>query len=197
MMLIQKLTMLNHRGCTHGCCCCCLLQEAYLKLVDELRCAEESEDDEAVFARKNTKRFRKAEQLLAPTLLQPPQQQASSSQQRPAQHKRAPTAPQPAGSSPHAVLPPEAQHRYNQHLKGTGTTPLRRQQKPPRPQQQQQPQLLTAQQQQQQSGGWQPSSEGFKGVGGLDDAKRQLREMVLMPLTYPDLYKHLGIQPPR
>jgi hypothetical protein len=69
---------------------------------------------------------------------------------------------------------------------------LKRPVRHPQPQQPQPPP-----QQQQQHAGWQPSAEGFKGVGGLEDAKRQLREMVLMPLTYPDLYRSLGIHPPR
>jgi SpoVK/Ycf46/Vps4 family AAA+-type ATPase len=161
---------------------CACMQEAYLGLVDELQRGEESEDDEAVFARKNVKRLRKAEQLLAPTLLHPPA--AKKRQQPQPQHAQQPAAPSAQ------QLPPEAQERYLQHMHQTAQ--LRQQQKKLiRPQQQ------PPQRQQQQHEGWQPSSEGFKGVGGLDDAKRQLREMVLMPLTYPDLYKSLGIHPLR
>lgn len=38
---------------------------------------------------------------------------------------------------------------------------------------------------------------GFAAIGGLGDVKRQLREMVLMPLMYPEVMKQLGIKPPR
>eukprot|EP00884_Botryococcus_braunii_P015398 jgi/Botrbrau1/2541/Bobra.0079s0028.1 len=38
---------------------------------------------------------------------------------------------------------------------------------------------------------------GFETVGGLQSVVRQLREMVLLPLQYPDLFKHLHISPPR
>lgn len=164
------------------------MQEAYLSLVDELRRGEESEDDEAVFARKNAKRFRKAEELLAPTLLQPPP--AAAARQQPQQHPQ--SAPPPGSTSAHALLPAEAQHRYSQHVQQAAQ--LKRRGRQAQPQALPQP---TPQQQQQQHAGWQPSAEGFKGVGGLVDAKRQLREMVLMPLTYPDLYSSLGIHPPR
>jgi hypothetical protein len=158
------------------------MQEAYLGLVDELKRGEESEDDEAVFARKNVKRFRKAQELLAPSFLHPPA--ATQRQQPQPQHVQQPAAP-----SAQQLLPPEAQQRYLQHMHQTAQ--LHQQQKKLVRQQQQLPQR------QQQHDGWQPSSEGFKGVGGLDGAKRQLREMVLMPLTYPDLYQSLGIHPPR
>jgi ATP-dependent 26S proteasome regulatory subunit len=43
----------------------------------------------------------------------------------------------------------------------------------------------------------QPSSRGFQCVGGCEQAKRALKELVLMPLMYPQLYSSLGIQPPR
>eukprot|EP00775_Hariotina_reticulata_P005258 gene5258-5493_t len=38
---------------------------------------------------------------------------------------------------------------------------------------------------------------GFNSLGGLSEVKRQLKEMVLLPLAYPGLMKQLGIQPPR
>ncbi|WIA11964.1 hypothetical protein OEZ85_012046 [Tetradesmus obliquus] len=57
------------------------------------------------------------------------------------------------------------------------------------------PQALPSQQQQQQR--WQPPAGGFANVGGLADVKRQLREMVLLPLAHPQLMQQLGIQPPR
>lgn len=56
------------------------------------------------------------------------------------------------------------------------------------------PQALPSQQQQQR---WQPPAGGFANVGGLADVKRQLREMVLLPLAHPQLMQQLGIQPPR
>lgn len=161
------------------------MQEAYLSLVDELRRGEESEDDEAVFARKNAKRLRKAEELLAPTLLQPLPAAAAARQQP--QQQQPQGAPPLGSTSAHALLPAEAQHRYSQHVQQAAQ--LKRRGRQPQPQPQPPPP--------QQHAGWQPSAEGFKGVGGLDDAKRQLREMVLMPLTYPDLYKSLGTHPPR
>lgn len=161
------------------------LQEAYLKLVDDLRRGEESEDDEAVFARKNAKRFRKAEQLLAPTLLQPPPMQRPRTQQQ--QHPQGHMQP---ASTAQQLLPPDAEQRYLQHMQQgpqqLGPVGQQQQALPPVPMRP----AGTASQHQ-------PSAAGFKGVGGLDDAKRQLREMVLMPLTYPGLYRNLGIHPPR
>jgi hypothetical protein len=38
---------------------------------------------------------------------------------------------------------------------------------------------------------------GFDSLGGLSEVKRQLKEMVLLPLVYPDLMNQLGIQAPR
>lgn len=38
---------------------------------------------------------------------------------------------------------------------------------------------------------------GFETVGGLQKVVQQLREMVILPLQYPELFKHLGIAPPR
>lgn len=42
-----------------------------------------------------------------------------------------------------------------------------------------------------------PPPGGFAAVGGLDGVKQQLRETVLLPLTYPGLYEQLGIKAPR
>jgi SpoVK/Ycf46/Vps4 family AAA+-type ATPase len=50
---------------------------------------------------------------------------------------------------------------------------------------------------QQQQQRWQPPPGGFANVGGLADVKRQLKEMVLLPLAHPHLMQQLGIQPPR
>ncbi len=44
--------------------------------------------------------------------------------------------------------------------------------------------------------GWQPQG-GFELVGGHGDVIRQLREMVLLPLQYPQLHTHMGIAAPR
>jgi SpoVK/Ycf46/Vps4 family AAA+-type ATPase len=46
-------------------------------------------------------------------------------------------------------------------------------------------------------GGWRPPPGGFAAVGGLTGVKRCLREAVLLPLAYPQLYGALGITPPR
>jgi SpoVK/Ycf46/Vps4 family AAA+-type ATPase len=158
------------------------LQEAYLTLVDDLRRGEESEDDEAVFARKNAKRMRKAEQLLAPTFLQPPGKLRPGQQPQHAGKDRFPPK-----STAQQLLPPDAEQRYRQHMQQA--VPQQRHQRELSPRVQ--PAAGAA------AGPHQPSAAGFKGVGGLDDAKRQLREMVLMPLMYPDLYSNLGIHPPR
>jgi len=41
------------------------------------------------------------------------------------------------------------------------------------------------------------TSTDFDDLAGMDDVVRQLREMVLLPLQYPDLFRHLGVSPPR
>ena len=38
---------------------------------------------------------------------------------------------------------------------------------------------------------------GFTDVGGLDIQKQEIREAVELPLTHFDLYKQIGIDPPR
>lgn len=38
---------------------------------------------------------------------------------------------------------------------------------------------------------------GFETVGGHTDVVRQLREMVILPLMYPEMFKSMQIQPPR
>lgn len=37
----------------------------------------------------------------------------------------------------------------------------------------------------------------FSSVAGLDSVVQQLREMVLLPLAYPQLFADMGISPPR
>ncbi len=37
----------------------------------------------------------------------------------------------------------------------------------------------------------------YEDVGGLDDAKQKIREMVEMPIRYPELFEKLGIEPPK
>ncbi|KAL4856200.1 putative AAA domain-containing protein [Chlorella vulgaris] len=37
----------------------------------------------------------------------------------------------------------------------------------------------------------------FSNVAGLDDVVRQLREMVLLPMQYPELFQRMGLHPPR
>ncbi|TFG07741.1 MAG: AAA family ATPase [Promethearchaeota archaeon] len=39
-------------------------------------------------------------------------------------------------------------------------------------------------------------TETWDDVGGLEDAKQQLREIIEWPLKYPELYKHLNSRPP-
>jgi transitional endoplasmic reticulum ATPase len=39
-------------------------------------------------------------------------------------------------------------------------------------------------------------TETWKDIGGLEDAKQQLREVIEWPLKYPKLYKHLQSKPP-
>jgi len=41
------------------------------------------------------------------------------------------------------------------------------------------------------------TSTDFDDLAGMDDVVRQLREMVLLPLQYPDVFRHLGVSPPR
>lgn len=40
-------------------------------------------------------------------------------------------------------------------------------------------------------------SEGWAAVGGHAAVIQQLKEMVLLPLQYPEVFKHMGITPPR
>ena len=39
--------------------------------------------------------------------------------------------------------------------------------------------------------------EGWAAVGGHASVIQQLKEMVLLPLQYPEIFKHMGITPPR
>ena len=39
--------------------------------------------------------------------------------------------------------------------------------------------------------------DGWDAVGGLSDVVKQLKEMVLLPLLYPDLFQGMGVTPPR
>jgi hypothetical protein len=38
---------------------------------------------------------------------------------------------------------------------------------------------------------------GWAAVGGLSHVVSQLREMVLLPLVYPEMFQAMGVQPPR
>lgn len=40
-------------------------------------------------------------------------------------------------------------------------------------------------------------SEGWAAVGGHAAVIQQLKEMVLLPLQYPEVFRHMGITPPR
>ncbi len=37
----------------------------------------------------------------------------------------------------------------------------------------------------------------YEDIGGLDDAKQKIREMVELPIRYPQLFERLGIEPPK
>ena len=37
----------------------------------------------------------------------------------------------------------------------------------------------------------------YEDIGGLDDVKQKIREMVELPIRYPELFERLGIEPPR
>lgn len=37
----------------------------------------------------------------------------------------------------------------------------------------------------------------YEDIGGLDDAKEKIREMIELPMKHPELFKHLGIEPPK
>ena len=37
----------------------------------------------------------------------------------------------------------------------------------------------------------------FADIGGLDTQKQEMREAVELPLTYPELYTQIGIDPPK
>ncbi|HDN02172.1 MAG TPA: AAA family ATPase, partial [Candidatus Bathyarchaeota archaeon] len=37
----------------------------------------------------------------------------------------------------------------------------------------------------------------YEDIGGLDDAIQKIREMVELPMRHPELFRHLGIEPPR
>ena len=37
----------------------------------------------------------------------------------------------------------------------------------------------------------------YEDIGGLDDAKQKIREMVELPIRYPELFERLGIEPPK
>ena len=40
-------------------------------------------------------------------------------------------------------------------------------------------------------------TEGWNSVGGHAAVIQQLKEMVLLPLQYPEIFKHMGVTPPR
>ncbi|MDD1775803.1 MAG: CDC48 family AAA ATPase [Candidatus Methanomethylicus sp.] len=37
----------------------------------------------------------------------------------------------------------------------------------------------------------------YEDIGGLDDAKDKIREMIELPMKHPELFRHLGIEPPK
>jgi 26S proteasome regulatory subunit T4 len=42
-----------------------------------------------------------------------------------------------------------------------------------------------------------PGAVSFSSVGGLNEQIRELREVIELPLTNPDLFKRVGIKPPK
>ena len=44
---------------------------------------------------------------------------------------------------------------------------------------------------------WGAEAPGFESLGGLPGVVRSLREMALVPLLYPGLLAHLGVEAPR
>lgn len=42
-----------------------------------------------------------------------------------------------------------------------------------------------------------PGEIGFNDIGGLNDQIRVLRETVELPITNPELFKRVGIKPPK
>jgi len=42
-----------------------------------------------------------------------------------------------------------------------------------------------------------PGAVSFSQVGGLNDQIRELREVIELPLTNPELFKRVGIKPPK
>jgi transitional endoplasmic reticulum ATPase len=41
------------------------------------------------------------------------------------------------------------------------------------------------------------SNISYEEIGGLDDAKTKIREIIELPMKHPELFKHLGIEPPK
>jgi hypothetical protein len=44
---------------------------------------------------------------------------------------------------------------------------------------------------------WTPSSVKLSDLGGIDNCIEEILQIVALPLKHPELYAHLGIQPPR
>ena len=42
-----------------------------------------------------------------------------------------------------------------------------------------------------------PGNVSFSSVGGLSEQIRELREVIELPLTNPELFKRVGIKPPK
>jgi hypothetical protein len=137
-----------------------------------------SSDDEQAFAKKEARRLEKDLARMAPVLLAPPPAAAAA------------RGPAGAGTAP----PPQA--------------PQQQQQPPPRPAALEtvstvESDATLAGPRDAPGGGdapapqWVAASEGFASIGGLEDIKRSLREMVLLPLSQPGLLRDMGIAPPR
>ncbi len=37
----------------------------------------------------------------------------------------------------------------------------------------------------------------WEDIGDLEEAKRKIRELIELPLRHPEIFKHLGIEPPK
>lgn len=148
-------------------------RQARYQLRAELEAARaQSSDDEQAFARKERRRMAKDLARLAPVLLAPAAAVAA------------------AGAARAAWVPAPPQQPAALQGPGSLGSGEGAQQLPP--------QLpLQAQQQQQQPVQWVPPADGFESIGGLEEVKRSLREMVLLPLSQPDLLRQMGITAPR
>lgn len=143
-------------------------------------------DDEEHFAKREAARLQRDIAKLNPITLHPPTaaatgRTANAPGAAPIAGNGQPSSRRP-GSQPSegTHLPTAVQHIYIKAPKGTAKTAA--------------PQVEVA-----------PHSSAvdavaacsFEDLAGMDDVISQLREMVLLPLQYPEVFSHLGVSPPR